>query len=118
MVSNRDIGFVHAGQDAADQGRYLQFHPLRAAPRPRCSACRRTRSRATSRQDKNGDAGAGTETSSSEPKGQELVYSARISLDRTQMQVEDNLVNLFARHGGHGGDQDRLAPVITICCRR
>jgi len=27
-------------------------------------------------------------------KGQELVYAARISLDRTQMQVDDNLVNL------------------------
>jgi hemolysin D len=30
---------------------------------------------------------------SSEPKGQELVYAARISLDRTQMWVEENLVN-------------------------
>ena len=36
------------------------------------------------------------ESASSEPKGQELVYSARISLDRTQMQVEENLVNLSA----------------------
>jgi hemolysin D len=34
------------------------------------------------------------ESSTSEPKGQELVYAARISLDCTQMQVEDNLVNL------------------------
>jgi hypothetical protein len=31
------------------------------------------------------------ESSTSEPKGQELVYAARISLDCTQMQVEDNL---------------------------
>jgi formylmethanofuran dehydrogenase subunit E-like metal-binding protein len=30
----------------------------------------------------------------SEPKGQELNYNARISLDRTQMQVEDRMVNL------------------------
>src|SRR5262249_19148184 len=29
-----------------------------------------------------------------EPKGHELVYAARISLDRTQMQIDDNLVNL------------------------
>ena len=28
------------------------------------------------------------------PRGRELVYSAHISLDRTQMQVEDNVVNL------------------------
>jgi hemolysin D len=34
------------------------------------------------------------DNSSSEPKGQELVYSARVSLDRTQMQIEDKLVNL------------------------
>ena len=30
----------------------------------------------------------------SEPRGQELVYAARISLDRKQMQVEHKLVNL------------------------
>ena len=36
----------------------------------------------------------GTEVSSSEPKGQELVYAARVSLDRTQMQIDENLVNL------------------------
>jgi hemolysin D len=35
-----------------------------------------------------------TDNASSEPKGQELVYSARVSLDRTQMQIEDKLVNL------------------------
>ena len=49
---------------------------------------------ATKPPDKNGDAGAGTETSSSEPKGQELIYAARISLDRKQMQVDEQLVNL------------------------
>jgi len=27
------------------------------------------------------------------PKGQELVYAATISLERTQMQIDDNLVN-------------------------
>jgi hemolysin D len=36
----------------------------------------------------------GAESSTSEPKGQELIYAARISLDRTQMQIDDNLVNL------------------------
>jgi hemolysin D len=34
------------------------------------------------------------ETSTSEPKGQELIYAARVSLDHTQMQVEDKTVNL------------------------
>jgi hemolysin D len=36
----------------------------------------------------------GGEGDSSEPEGQELVYSARVSLDRTQMQIDDRLVNL------------------------
>ena len=36
---------------------------------------------------------SGSLSSSSEPDGQKL-YSARVSLDRTQMQVEDKLVNL------------------------
>ena len=45
-------------------------------------------------QDRINDKGPGAESSTSEPKGQELVYAARISLDRTQMQVDENLVNL------------------------
>jgi hemolysin D len=36
----------------------------------------------------------GAAQSSSEPKGQELEYAARISLDRADMQVEDKLVKL------------------------
>jgi hemolysin D len=40
----------------------------------------------------NGDKGAGSETTSSEPNGQELVYSARIALDSPDMQVDDRLV--------------------------
>jgi hemolysin D len=48
------------------------------------------------RQDKSNDQAAGAEAGTSEPKGQELVYTARVSLDRTQMQVEENLVNLSA----------------------
>jgi hemolysin D len=37
---------------------------------------------------------AGDESDSSEPSGQELVYSARISLEKTQMQIDDRLVSL------------------------
>ena len=36
----------------------------------------------------------GQQEKTSEPQGQELVYAARVSLDKTQMQVEDKLVNL------------------------
>jgi hemolysin D len=45
-------------------------------------------------QDKPNDRARNTEASASEPAGQEMVYAARISLDRGQMQVEDKLVTL------------------------
>jgi hemolysin D len=34
------------------------------------------------------------EGASSEPKGQELVYAARVSLDRTEMEIEGRSVEL------------------------
>ena len=45
-------------------------------------------------QDNKSNDTAGAAAASSEPKGQELSYTARVSLDRTQMQVENGLVNL------------------------
>jgi len=93
MVPNRDIGFVRPGQQAAIKLDTFSFtrYGLRHGEVLSVSQDAITRDKPA---DKNGDKGAGTETSSSEPKGQELVYSARISLDRTQMQVDDKLVNL------------------------
>ncbi len=44
-------------------------------------------------QDKN-DGGRSGPSDSSEPKGQELVYAARISLERTSMEIENKTVNL------------------------
>ncbi len=40
------------------------------------------------------DRAKGAESESSEPKGQEYVYAARISLDRTQIEVDDSIANL------------------------
>ena len=77
-----------------DQDRHLQFHPLRPPCTARCSASRRTPSSATGKQDRSDDRALGTQNDTSEPKGQELNYSARISLDRTQMQIDDRMVNL------------------------
>jgi hemolysin D len=45
-------------------------------------------------QDRSDDRRLGTQHDISEPKGQELNYSARISLDRTQMQIDDRMINL------------------------
>ena len=41
-----------------------------------------------------GNRAPGIPGDSSEPKGQELNYSARISLDRTNMRIDDKMVNL------------------------
>ena len=93
MVPNRDIGFVHPGQqveikiDTFPFTRYGLLHGTVLSVSHDAIVNDKP-------QDKSGDKVPGAETSSSEPKGQELVYAARISLDRTQMQIDDNVVNL------------------------
>ena len=88
MVSNRDIGFVHAGQEAEIKIDTFSFtrYGLLHGKVLNVSQDAITRDKP---QDK-----SKTEPASSEPKGQEMNYAARVSLDRTQMQVEDKLVNL------------------------
>jgi hemolysin D len=93
MVSNRDIGFVHAGDaveikvDTFEFTRYGLLHG-RVLSISSDSIARDAPA------DKSGDKPPGSSSATSEPKGQELTYAARISLDRTQMQVEDKMVNL------------------------
>ena len=93
MVSNRDIGFVHAGQAAevkVDTFSFTRYGLLHGEVLS-VSQDAITRDKP---QDRSNDKTPGTETTSSEPKGQEMNYAARVSLDRTQMQVEEKLVNL------------------------
>jgi hemolysin D len=94
MVSNRDIGFVRAGQDAeikVDTFPFTRYGLLHGKVLS-VSQDAITRDKP---QDKSNEKSLGAaDASTSEPKGQELAYAARISLDRTQMQVEDTLVNL------------------------
>jgi hemolysin D len=88
MVSNRDIGFVHAGQQAeikVDTFNFTRYGLLQGQVLT-VSQDAVIRDRQQDRQ--------GPQNDSSEPKGQELNYSARISLDRTQMQIDDRIVNL------------------------
>jgi hemolysin D len=96
MVQNRDIGFVQAGQDAQIKvdtfnfSRYGLLHGKVLSVSPDAIARDKP-------QDKNGNdksQRAGAEDESSEPSGQELLYAARVSLNDTQMQVEDRSVNL------------------------
>ena len=93
MVSNRDIGFVHAGQAAEVKVDTFSFtrYGLLHGEVINVSQDAITRDKP---QDKSNDKTPGTETTSSEPKGQEMNYAARVSLDRTQMQVDEKLVNL------------------------
>jgi hemolysin D len=93
MVSNRDIGFVHAGQDVevkVDTFPFTRYGLLHG----KVLSVSQDAIVHDKPQDKPGDKVPGAETGSSEPKGQELVYAARVSLDRTQMQIDDNLVKL------------------------
>jgi hemolysin D len=93
MVSNRDIGFVSPGQeveikiDTFNFTRYGLLHGqvLNVSQ----DAIIRDQ-----QQDRSNDRRLGTQNDSSEPKGQELNYSARVSLDRTQMQIDDRMVDL------------------------
>ncbi len=93
MISNRDIGFVEAGQDAAIKVDTFNFtrYGLLHGKVINISQDAITRNKP---QDRATDATAGAETTSSEPKGQEMVYAAHISLDRSQMEIENKRVNL------------------------
>jgi len=93
MVSNRDIGFVHTGQDAQIKvdtfnfTRYGLLHGRIVSVSPDAIV-------RDDPQNKNNEKSKGADNESSEPKGQEFLYSARISLDKTQIQVDDAVANL------------------------
>jgi hemolysin D len=93
MVVNRDIGFVVPGQSAAikiDTFNFTRYGLLHG----RVLSISRDAITRDRREDKAGNQPAGTESASSEPKGQELVYSARVSLDRSEMEIEGRPVQL------------------------
>jgi hemolysin D len=93
MISNRDIGFVQVGQDAAlkvDTFNFTRYGLLHG----KVLTLSQDAIARDKPQDKSINKAQGVETGSSEPKGQELVYAARVSLDRTRMQVEDKTVDL------------------------
>ena len=93
MVSNRDIGFVHPGQEAEikiDTFNFTRYGLLHG----RVLTVSQDAVIRDRQQDRSNDRTLGTQNDTSEPKGQELNYSARISLDRTKMQIDDRMVNL------------------------
>ena len=94
MVSNRDIGFVHAGDDVEIKVDTFDFTRYGLLHGRVLSISADSIVRDVGNDKANDKPAGGAASATSEPKGQELSYAARISLDRTQMQVEDKLVNL------------------------
>ena len=107
MVSNRDIGFVEPGQEAAikiDTFNFTRYGLLQGKVLS-ISQDAITRNKP---QDRANEAIPGAETTSSEPKGQELVYAARIAIDRSHMDIEKQARQSFSRHGRNRRNQERL----------
>ena len=93
MVLNRDIGFVHPRQPAeikVDTFNFTKYGLLHGEVLS-VSQDAIVRDKAG---DRAGEKNPGADNASSEPKGQDLSFSARVSLDRSQMQIDDRLINL------------------------
>jgi hemolysin D len=93
MVANRDVGFVEEGQEAAIKVDTFNFTRYGLLHGKVLTVSQDAISR-DAPQDKATDKSRASEQGSSEPRGLELLYAARVSLDRTKMQVENKLVNL------------------------
>lgn len=93
MIANRDVGFVQPEQPAevkVDTFNFTKYGLLHGKVL--------TVSQDAIVRDKPVDHASekapGAESTSSEPKGQDLSFSARISLDQTRMRVDERLINL------------------------
>jgi hemolysin D len=93
MISNRDIGFVEMGQDVEIKIDTFSFTRYGMLQGKILSISQDAISR-NKPPEKTAEARPGSENASSEPRGQELVYAARISVDRTHMEIENKRVNL------------------------
>jgi membrane fusion protein, hemolysin D len=94
MVPNKDIGFVRDGDPAEikiDTFNFTKYGLLHGevlgVSRDAVMRDKPVGQGANDRQ-------AGQTARTSEPPGQELLYAARVSLDRTQMEIDGRLVNL------------------------
>jgi hemolysin D len=96
MVPNRDIGFVHTGETAEikiDTFNFTRYGLLHGTVQS-VSQDAIVRDKPADKSASSQQSSTGALSDTSEPQGQELVYAARVSLDRTQMQIEDRIVNL------------------------
>jgi hemolysin D len=94
MIANKDIGFVSEGNEAEIKVDTFNFTKYGLLHGEVLSVSHDAIVRDKPGADRGGDKSSVTDTTSSEPKNQELSFSTRVSLDRTQMEVDDKLVNL------------------------
>lgn len=93
MVQNRDVGFVRPQQRAeikVDTFNFTKYGLLHGEVLS-VSQDAIVRDKPV---DKASEKAPGGDATSSEPRGQELSFAARISLDRTQMLIDDSMINL------------------------
>jgi membrane fusion protein, hemolysin D len=94
MVSNRDIGFVHPGETAEikiDTFNFTRYGLLHGEVL-NVSQDAIVHDKPADKAEAQKSQGALPDTS--EPAGQELLYAARVSLNRTQMQIDGKLLDL------------------------
>jgi len=92
MIQNRDVGFISVGQEAeikVDAFNFTKYGLVHGVVQS-VSQDAIPREKPQNLNDK----ASGAEGTSSEPKGQEWLYAARIAMDRKQMMVEGKPVNL------------------------
>jgi hemolysin D len=93
MVPNRDVGFIHPDQQAeikVDTFNFTKYGLLHGKVLS-ISQDAIVRDKPV---DRASEKSPGADSTSSEPKGQELNFAARVSLDRSQMQIDDRIINL------------------------
>lgn len=93
MLPNRDIGFVRQDQTVEikiDTFNFTKYGLIEG----RVTSISQDAIKRQKPVDAQKDKSVGAPNGSSEPPGQEMVYSARISLDKTEMAVEDKVVRL------------------------
>jgi hemolysin D len=96
MIQNKDVGFVHDDDVAEikiDTFNFTKYGLLQGRVL-NVSGDSIQRDKPAAAQQSGGSKTGGSQDRSSEPAGQELVYSARVSLDRTRMQIDDRMVDL------------------------
>lgn len=94
MIPNADIGFVKDGQDVEIKIDTFNFTRYGILHGKVLSVSQDAIVKDKPPANNDNQKAKGGIAESSEPKGQELVYSARVSLDQTQMQIDSRLVNL------------------------